>query len=287
MKKNQNKKENTLEKQNKQKAPRSETESQASQKRISYSEFKNWSECPYRHKLIYVDKLPYFSGNEYTAFGTAIHAACEEKVVNKTADTYRIFEESFLSELLELKNNNHELNKPLVTEMRQQAKRLCNLVLPSIEEHFGEFKVFSVEEKLMEPILSFDSHGRSFKGFIDLVLTTPDGRYHIIDWKTCSWGWDSRKKSNKIVNYQLTMYKEFFSKKHNVELKDIETYFGLLKRTAKKDNIEIFKVTSGQKKINNCLSLLEKSVINIEKGFSIKNRLSCKYCKFHKTEHCT
>jgi len=170
--------------------------------------------------------------------------------------------------------------------MRQQAKKLCDMVLPSIEEYFGDFEVFSVEEKLMEPILSFDSYGRSFKGFIDLVITTPDGKYHIIDWKTCSWGWDSRKKSNKIVNYQLTMYKEFFSKKHNIELKDIETYFGLLKRTAKRENIEIFKVTSGQKKINNCLSLLEKSVINIEKGFSIKNRLSCKYCKFHNTEHC-
>ena len=42
-----------------------EKESQSSQlKKISYSEFKNWTECPYRHKLIYVDKLPYFSGNE-------------------------------------------------------------------------------------------------------------------------------------------------------------------------------------------------------------------------------
>ena len=32
-----------------------------------------------------------------------------------------------------------------------------------------------------------------FKGFIDLVVKTPDGKYHIIDWKTCSWGWDAQR----------------------------------------------------------------------------------------------
>ena len=37
-------------------------------KRISFSELKNWKECPHRHKLIYVDKLPHFEGNEYTVF---------------------------------------------------------------------------------------------------------------------------------------------------------------------------------------------------------------------------
>ncbi len=88
------------------------------------------------------------------------------------------------------------------------------------------------------------------------------------------------------MTYQLTFYKHFWAKKHNVNPKLVETHFALLKRTAKKDNVEIFRVTSGDKKINNCLSLLEKSVINIEKGISIKNRLSCKYCKFYQTENC-
>ena len=32
--------------------------------------------------------------------------------------------------------------------------------------------------------------------------------------------------------------------------------------------------------------VLQNAVINIEKGLKIKNRLSCRYCKFHKTEHC-
>ena len=40
---------------------------------ISYSELKNWDFCPFYHKLVYIDKLKPFRGNEYTAFGTAIH----------------------------------------------------------------------------------------------------------------------------------------------------------------------------------------------------------------------
>ena len=51
-------------------------------KRISFSEYKNWKECAHRHKLIYIDKIPYYSGNEYTAFGTAIHKACESAMEN-------------------------------------------------------------------------------------------------------------------------------------------------------------------------------------------------------------
>ena len=44
-----------------------------------------------------------------------------------------------------------------------------------------------------------------------MVLKTPDGRYHIIDWKTCSWGWDAKKRSDKILAYQLVFYKHFFA----------------------------------------------------------------------------
>ena len=270
------------------KLPQSEGECQDSQlKKISYSEFKNWTECPHRHKLIYIDKLPYFSGNEYTAFGTAIHKACEEKIPDKNVDAYTVFEESFLEELKVLKEQDHQLDRNLVHEMRKQARPICESILPAIQKEFGDFTVISIEEPLLESINDFESYGRKFKGFIDLVIKTEDGVYHIIDWKTCSWGWSAQKKSDKIVNYQLTMYKHYFSKKHNISPNKIQTYFALLKRTAKNNNVEILRVSSGQKKVNNCLSMLEKSVINIEKGISIKNRLSCKYCKFYKTENCT
>ena len=35
-------------------------------KHISYSALKLWSECPFRYKLVYVDNVGKFTGNEYT-----------------------------------------------------------------------------------------------------------------------------------------------------------------------------------------------------------------------------
>ena len=256
-------------------------------RRISFSELKNFTECSYRHKLIYTDKLPYFSGNEYTAFGTAIHAVCEEIVPDNSKNAYEIFEGTFLKELKQLKSEGHQLNASMITDMRQQAKPICEQVIPAVKEHFGEFEVVSVEEQLLEPMDDIESYGKKFKGFIDMVIKTADNKYHIIDWKTCSWGWTRDKKSDPMTTYQLTYYKNYFSKKHNIDANNIETYFALLKRTAKKENVEIVRVTSGFKKTTNALKVLQNAVINIERGNYIKNRLNCRYCKFHNTEHCT
>ena len=125
-----------------------------------------------------------------------------------------------------------------------------------------------------------------FKGFIDLVIKTPDQKYHVIDWKTCSWGWDAKKKGDKYITYQLTLYKKFFCQKHNVDPKLVETHFALLKRTAKKDNVEIFRVTSGPRKVENATNLLTNALIHISKQHHVKDRRSCKNCEFYKTKHC-
>ena len=79
------------------------------------------------------------------------------------------------------------------------------------------------------------------------------------------------------VNYY---YKNYFCKKHNIDPKNVETHFALLKRTAKKDRVEFFRVTSGPKKTENALNLLKKALYNITASRHIKNRLSCSKCEF-------
>jgi hypothetical protein len=37
-----------------------------------------------------------------------------------------------------------------------------------------------------------------------LMVATPDGKVHIFDWKTCSWGWDAKKRSDQ--NGHLSTY---------------------------------------------------------------------------------
>ena len=87
------------------------------------------------------------------------------------------------------------MDTDLVQKMRSQGITLAPQIIPSLEEHFGDYEVFSVEEKLYEPINAEDF---KFKGFIDVVLKKDD-TYHILDWKTCSWGWDQNKKRDRLV----------------------------------------------------------------------------------------
>ena len=252
---------------------------------ISFSALKIWNECPYKHKLKYLDRLSLFSGNEYTAFGTAIHDTCEKKLLKEKIKDEEHFLKRFEEEISSLVEDKYDIKESLVTEMRQQGGRILTHVEDSLEDYFEDYEVFSSEEEIYVPI----NENYNFKGFIDVVLKTSDGKYHIMDWKTCSWGWNAKRKSDKMTTYQLTLYKYFFAKKHNVELKDIETHFGLLKRTAKKSNVEIFRVSSGKIKIQNCLKLLEKALHNISNKKFLKNRLACTSgfgCEFYKTKHC-
>jgi hypothetical protein len=252
---------------------------------ISYSELKDWKFCPFYHKLTRVDKIDGFKGNEYTAFGSAMHTVCEKKLLKEEIES-----DFFVKEL---KNNISDLpadidiNKSLVLDMVSQGKRIIPEITAALDEYFEEYEVLAVEMPLMEDIEDEEEH--KFKGFIDAVVTTPDGKVHIFDWKTCSWGWDSKKRSDKIINYQLTLYKHFFCQKMQINPKNVETHFALLKRTAKNNNVEFFRVTSGNIKTKNALKLLNTALYNIKNKRYIKNRLSCTGgygCKFFNTEHC-
>ena len=250
-------------------------------KHISYSELKTWAECPYKRKLSYQDRVKKFVGNQFTAFGKALHFLCEHLVFDRVDDPEDFFNLAFEKELVLIGKEENDL----ITEMREQAKQIHPLIMPQLVQNFGEFEVFSVEEKLYEDITDSDT-GYKFKGFIDLVIKTPDGKYHVIDWKTCSWGWDAKKRSDKYITYQLTLYKKFFCEKHNIDSKLVETHFALLKRTAKKDNVEIFRVTSGPRKVENATKLLTTALIHISKQNHVKDRRSCRGCEYYKTEHC-
>ena len=113
---------------------------------ISYSELKIWAECPFKHKLMYLDKIKKFQGNEYTAFGTAIHAVCESAVMsnrrniseNEELTNEEFFDLTFLKELQSLKGV-IEFRSDLVSEMRTQGKFMIPHILPALDENFEGF----------------------------------------------------------------------------------------------------------------------------------------------------
>ena len=116
---------------------------------ISFSEMKIWDECAYKHKLVYKDKIKQFLGNEYTAFGTAIHHVCELAVVDDKVDMLEEFNVKFLEELKLLTEKKVDLKKKLVNDMRVQGKNLLKYILPALKDNFSSFEVVSVEEDLL------------------------------------------------------------------------------------------------------------------------------------------
>jgi hypothetical protein len=248
---------------------------------ISFSALKDWNYCAWYHKLTRIDGIGGFEGNAYTAFGNAIHEVCEKKLLKEEVNEDEYFIERFEHFLSTLPE---EQDQKLVQEMRSQGKEILPEIEESLEDYFGEYEVLGSEIPLEEPIEDEDEY--IFRGYIDGVVATPDGKVHIFDWKTCSWGWDAKRRNSPMTTYQLTLYKYFFAQKMEIDPKNIETHFALLKRTSKKEKVEFFRVTSGPRKTENATKLLKKALYNIKNKRYIKNRLSCRYCAFNKTEHC-
>jgi hypothetical protein len=253
---------------------------------ISFSELKVWNECPHKHKLQYIDKNKVFTSTQYTCFGIAIHETCEKSLLKEIKEEQHseYFEAKFKEEL-KILDGQVKIDQVLINDMVEQGKAILAELYQSLNNYLEGYEVISTEEPLFERIQNLDFE-YDFKGYIDLILKTPDGKYHIIDFKSCSWGWSQEKKTDPMINYQLIYYKMFYAQKFNIDPKMIETHFMLMKRTAKKDRIEAFRVTSGTKKTENANILLTRATTAIKNNKHIKNRLSCNGCEFYKTDLC-
>jgi len=203
--------------------------------------------------------------------------------------------------------------KALPESEQQRAKRDFKLkewlvngleIVPDLyrclTEKFGklgeDWEVLRAEEQLYVPITEFTEAEKKFKGFIDLVVySKKDEKIHLIDWKTCSWGWRREKKSDTTLAYQLVYYKHFYAKKYDVEPKDLDCHFVLLKRTAKPGKkVEFVRITAAKKRTADAMKSLTAALHNITKKNYIKNRNSCRSCKhrpgvceFYQTEYCS
>ena len=267
---------------------------------ISFSEVKQWKECPYRHKLVYIDKIDTFEPSPYLHFGTAVHEGCETLLESRTVDRDKII--GIMKK--EWQNAGYEnpewyskqpgwyKHEPVET-WESWANNMWDEVLDFLDKELPGWECFEAEEQLYE-VIDDIKNPLSFKGFIDGVLKVPKKRgkgheYWIIDWKTAgAWGWRRDKKQDLGMTAQLILYKHFWAKKHNIDIKDVRCGFVLLKRGGKKGKVcELVKVSVGPKTYEKGVKLMRSMISSVEKGMYLKNRNSCKFCQFHQTKHCT
>ena len=267
-------------------------------KNISFSEVKIYEECPWKHKLLYRDKVVKQKKTQYLAFGLAFHATIEELHKNPECVPVLFFEERLIAEFLLIVEEEvfrKKTRQQEYDEMLGQGKQLVVLIIPALKEKFPEYQFIDSEEKLEILLTSIEaSQPFQFKGYIDFIIKLPSGRTIIIDFKTSSLGWTAQEKTNKITTYQLTLYKHFYCEKYSINPKEVEVYFAIIKRTGKKEHFDIFEVGCGTKKVSNCIEFLKGKVKLIDKKVLIKKYDSChkktgffiNTCDFYKTEHC-
>jgi hypothetical protein len=264
---------------------------------ISFSEIKQWKECPYRHKLLYIDKIDLGEPSPYLDFGTAVHAGCESLLETKTINKAKLIKD--------IKDawNVHGFDKPEwykkmpgwykhepVDVWCNWAEKMWDEVIGFLDNEFPGWTCVKAEEQLYENI---ENENIKFKGFIDGVLKVPKKRgtgynYWIIDWKTSkSYGWRRDKKQDLGMTAQLILYKHFWAKKHNIDLKDIRCGFVLLKRGGKPGKVcELVTVSVGPNTLKKGLKIMNSMIKSVNRGLFLKNRNSCTFCIYKNTQYC-
>jgi hypothetical protein len=270
---------------------------------ISFSEFMLWNECHWRWMRDYLEgrRAPIYS--VHLEFGSCVHDALEtykdpdnedeRPAVEQICET---FEVKFREKYGKIRDKDkYDLSDEDIDEFVEAGINIIRNIDSCSE--LAESKVLFVEHKLMEKIDRTDDVDIKFKGFIDIVIKTKDKRgnsvIYICDYKTCSWGWNRKKRDSEELKYQLRLYKHFFSKKFNVKPNLVKTAFILLKRRPKDPSkpIEWLPFPSGNKTTMRAVLKLNEAITGMQTNDYKKNRSACtnKFgdtCPYYGTDLC-
>lgn len=283
------------------------------QKNISYSQFSMYTECPKKWSLQYREGHKVFSSTIHTVFGTALHEALQyylDVMYEKSAVAADKLElEDFLEEKLreeykkqyKLNKSKHFSTSEQLNEFYEDGVEMIRDFKKNRAKHFtkkGWWLVgceipISINPKPEYPNLIY-------QGYLDIVLYhEPTNSFKIIDIKTSTSGWRQKEKSDEIKQFQLILYKKFFAEQFNVDIKNIEIEFFIVKRKMyeHKDfvirRIQKFVPPSGKTKQNRVTLALDKFINEAFDNGSYKDvdhqptiNDKCKWCVYNKTHLC-
>jgi hypothetical protein len=112
-----------------------------------------------------------------------------------------------------------------------------------------------------------------YMGYLDVVLYhEPSNTFKIIDIKTSTKGWNKYTKKDESKQFQLVLYKHFFSKQYNVPIENIDIEFFIVRRKVylegdyPQKRIQTYVPASGKVKVNKATNNLNEF---ISKAFNL------------------
>ena len=246
----------------------------AKRKSISYSQFSQWDKCPYMWKLNYVDRLSVFTDNIHTLFGTSMHEVLQEYLRVMYTKSIKEADQLYLDEQLEdrLKKNFLEIvkknggdefcTKDQMVEFYEDGLKILDYFKKKRNMYFSKrgYELIGIETALDYGL----PKNIKFRGYIDLIIKdTVRNRIKIIDIKTSTMGWNKYQKADKNKTDQLLLYKQFYSKQHDVPMDRIEVEYFIVKRKLYENmdfpqkRIQTFTPANGKPSINKVIRRLE------------------------------
>lgn len=204
-------------------------------KHISFSEFSLFRECGHRHLIEKHLGLETQPPSIHLFFGNAIHESIEKTFEDEYSTEKRVeyFKVTFRKDMIENMKDTQEFNE--LDAFLEQGENILRTL--DIEKFIRDYEIISVEEPLYEHVYGIFY----FKGFIDFVVRNrKTKRIVIIDWKTSGEAWNMYwKNQNKTFLMQMKLYKYFWARKNNVDLKTIDTKYIVLNRLKNKKKPEL------------------------------------------------
>jgi hypothetical protein len=190
-------------------------------KKVSYSEYVLWMNCPWQWKLTYPDGHRSSEASIALVFGKAMHEVIQHWVFLAFEKGLRYANHLDLDDML--KDKMIMFFKHGVVESETGVKTFpCDRA--TLEEHFNDgVQILSFLQRNSERIIPIDGweligieeplkmevkENIKYRGYLDIVLREKEtGDIKIIDLKTSTKGWNQwAKKDEKKLN-QLLIYK--------------------------------------------------------------------------------
>lgn len=283
-------------------------------KHVSFSELSTFLDCPYRHKLAYIDQIEIEEReSHYLHYGSILHDTVEsfltsedhvmdvESCLDKLSDAWKkhgFDTPDYLAYMNARADHGHWKYSHDNLDKHIAWAQTCLSKLPNwLNEEFGEWECISAEEKLYELTEHIVNEEEFyFKGFVDALLKSrkPDKRgnvktkNYVIDWKTSkARGWDRYKIQDIKTWGQVALYKKYWARRENLDLKDIRCAYVLLKKTKKSEKaLQKIDISVGPKSIEKVEKALSSFTKSMNAKFHIKNKSACRFCEYRGTEHC-
>jgi len=274
-------------------------------KTISYSQISTFNNCPLRWKLEKIDRLGVVKPGIALIFGTAMHETIQSYLNVMYAETIAEANRMDLRKLLQdnmmdafnsfKKRSEGDMsqytNKDEMRDFYEDGVAILEFFQKKRGQYFSKkhSELVGIEMPIFHEV-EYNSKVM-FMGFMDLVIKEGD-KIKIIDIKTSYMGWRPKKK--KTEGNQLRLYKKFFAEQYDVDIKNIEVEYFIIKRRLYENmdfpqsRIQIYKPASGKPSINKSDKIMKEFVdhcftedgkYNTEVEY-LPYKTDCKYCQF-------